>query len=292
MKPLAAGERVSYGLRHAVERDTTVATLPDRLRRRGVPAARAGGPGGADRRPPPPDDRRGHHGPGARGRRSRQRRARSATRRCCSARRARSASRRTSGPPGSAPSPTRWCARSAQGSSAGTDARRLLRRDRGRHHRLRRRDARPGRRGVVAGPAGRRRSCWPATSAPARRRSSRASAAGLGVTDRITSPTFTLVHVYEGRLPVHHLDVYRLEQLSEALDLGLPEMLDEGGVVLIEWGDAILPVLPHDFLEVRLTFGDRRRRPPRRPSVPSAPRWALARRRAGRRAQPLAGGGR
>jgi tRNA threonylcarbamoyladenosine biosynthesis protein TsaE len=78
---------------------------------------------------------------------------------------------------------------------------------------------------------------------------------GLGVTDRITSPTFTLVHVYEGRMPVHHLDVYRLEQLSEALDLGLPEMLDEGGVVLIEWGDAILPVLPHDLLEVRLTFG-------------------------------------
>jgi len=78
---------------------------------------------------------------------------------------------------------------------------------------------------------------------------------GLGVTDRITSPTFTLVHVYEGRVPVHHLDVYRLEQLNEALDLGLAEMLDEGGVVLIEWGDAILPVLPHDFLEVRLTFG-------------------------------------
>jgi tRNA threonylcarbamoyladenosine biosynthesis protein TsaE len=81
--------------------------------------------------------------------------------------------------------------------------------------------------------------------------------AGLGVTDRITSPTFTLVHVYEGgRLPVHHVDVYRLDQLSEALDLGLAEMLDEWGVVLIEWGDAITPVLPHDYLEVRLTFGD------------------------------------
>jgi tRNA threonylcarbamoyladenosine biosynthesis protein TsaE len=78
----------------------------------------------------------------------------------------------------------------------------------------------------------------------------------LGVQERITSPTFTLVHVYEGRLPIHHLDVYRLDQLNEALDLGLAEMLDEGGVVLIEWGDAILPVLPHDLLEVRLTFGD------------------------------------
>lgn len=80
---------------------------------------------------------------------------------------------------------------------------------------------------------------------------------GLGVSDRITSPTFTLVHVYDGgRLPVHHLDVYRLEQISEALDLGLAEMLDEGGVVLVEWGDAITPVLPHDRLEVRLTFGE------------------------------------
>ena len=77
----------------------------------------------------------------------------------------------------------------------------------------------------------------------------------LGVTERITSPTFTLVHVYEGDLPIHHLDVYRLDQLSEALDLGLPEMLDEGGVVLVEWGDAILPVLPADLLEVRLTLG-------------------------------------
>jgi tRNA threonylcarbamoyladenosine biosynthesis protein TsaE len=79
---------------------------------------------------------------------------------------------------------------------------------------------------------------------------------GLGVTDRITSPTFTLVHVYEGdRLIIHHLDVYRLGTLSEAVDLGLAEMLDEGGVVLIEWGEAILPVLPHDYLDVRLTFG-------------------------------------
>jgi tRNA threonylcarbamoyladenosine biosynthesis protein TsaE len=104
---------------------------------------------------------------------------------------------------------------------------------------------------------------------------------GLGIAERITSPTFTLVHVYEGRLPVHHLDVYRLEQLSEALDLGLPEMLDDGGVVLIEWGDAILPLLPHDYLEVRITFGpgddDRRLA-----FDPVGPAWAP-------RADPLAG---
>ena len=78
---------------------------------------------------------------------------------------------------------------------------------------------------------------------------------GLDVTERITSPTFTLAQQYEGRMVVHHLDVYRLEQLAEVADLGLSELLDDGGVVLIEWGDSILPALPSDFLEVRLTFG-------------------------------------
>lgn len=78
---------------------------------------------------------------------------------------------------------------------------------------------------------------------------------GLGVAEPVTSPTFTLAQQYEGRLRVHHLDVYRLDQMAEVADLGLAELLDDGGVVLIEWGDAILPVLPTDYLEVRLTFG-------------------------------------
>jgi tRNA threonylcarbamoyladenosine biosynthesis protein TsaE len=80
--------------------------------------------------------------------------------------------------------------------------------------------------------------------------------AALGVTDRITSPTFTLVSQYRGRLELYHLDVYRLDQVEEVLDLGLAEMLDEGGVTLIEWGDTIIPVLPADYLEVRLRLGE------------------------------------
>jgi tRNA threonylcarbamoyladenosine biosynthesis protein TsaE len=79
---------------------------------------------------------------------------------------------------------------------------------------------------------------------------------GLDVDEPITSPTFTLAQQYEGRLLVHHLDVYRLDQLNEVAELGLSELLDDGGVTLIEWGDAILPVLPNDYLEVRLTFGE------------------------------------
>ncbi|HEX6420473.1 MAG TPA: tRNA (adenosine(37)-N6)-threonylcarbamoyltransferase complex ATPase subunit type 1 TsaE [Acidimicrobiales bacterium] len=100
--------------------------------------------------------------------------------------------------------------------------------------------------------------------------------AGLGVVDPITSPTFTLAQQYSGRLTVHHLDVYRLDQLGEVAELGLSELLDDGGVVLIEWGDAILPVLPSDYLEVRLTFGDGGAGDDERRILirPVGPRWA------------------
>ena len=77
---------------------------------------------------------------------------------------------------------------------------------------------------------------------------------GLGIDEQITSPTFALVQSYTGRLDLYHLDVYRLDQVAEAVDLGLSELLDDGSVTVIEWGDAIAPVLPHDYLEVHLRF--------------------------------------
>ena len=82
-------------------------------------------------------------------------------------------------------------------------------------------------------------------------------ARGLGVSDLVTSPTFTIVREYVGtELALHHLDVYRLEQLREVLELGVGEMLDEDAVMLVEWGDAVLPALGDQYLEVRLAFGD------------------------------------
>jgi tRNA threonylcarbamoyladenosine biosynthesis protein TsaE len=78
----------------------------------------------------------------------------------------------------------------------------------------------------------------------------------LGVTEQITSPTFTLANQYQGRLEFNHLDVYRLDQLEEVFDLGLPEMLDDGGVTIIEWGNVIAPALPADYLEIRLSIDD------------------------------------
>lgn len=81
--------------------------------------------------------------------------------------------------------------------------------------------------------------------------------AGLGVSEPITSPTFTLAQRYDtGRLLLHHLDVYRLDQIDEAIDLALPELLESGGVVVIEWGDKILPALPPDFLHIGFSFGE------------------------------------
>lgn len=77
---------------------------------------------------------------------------------------------------------------------------------------------------------------------------------GLGITARITSPTFTLANHFKGRLELNHLDVYRLDQIEETLDLDLPELL-ERGVTVIEWGEQILPALPDDHLLIRLLLG-------------------------------------
>jgi tRNA threonylcarbamoyladenosine biosynthesis protein TsaE len=82
-------------------------------------------------------------------------------------------------------------------------------------------------------------------------------ARGLGIDEQVTSPSFTLVQSYQGggRLPLLHADVYRLEHLQEIIDLGLPELLDEGAAAVVEWGDLAAPVLLPDYLGIRIEFG-------------------------------------
>jgi tRNA threonylcarbamoyladenosine biosynthesis protein TsaE len=81
-------------------------------------------------------------------------------------------------------------------------------------------------------------------------------ATALGVTDRVTSPTFTILHEYDGRFPIMHLDVYRLDSFQEILDLGFEEFFDPRAVVLIEWGDAVEQLLPRRHLRIELRRSD------------------------------------
>ena len=77
-------------------------------------------------------------------------------------------------------------------------------------------------------------------------------AIALGVERGVTSPTFTIVHEYEARFPIIHLDVYRLNSFQEVIDLGFEEYLDPEAIVLIEWGDAIAPMLPRRHLDIEM----------------------------------------
>jgi tRNA threonylcarbamoyladenosine biosynthesis protein TsaE len=80
--------------------------------------------------------------------------------------------------------------------------------------------------------------------------------AALGVGGPITSPTFTLVRMYKGTIPLVHADVYRLDHLQEVIDLALPELLDDGAVAVVEWGDVAAATFPPDYLSVRIDFAD------------------------------------
>lgn len=77
-------------------------------------------------------------------------------------------------------------------------------------------------------------------------------AAALGIDEPITSPTYTLIGEYEGRLPLHHIDLYRLSGPEEALGLGLEEYFDANGITAIEWAERAEGLLPSDMLHIQI----------------------------------------
>jgi len=81
-------------------------------------------------------------------------------------------------------------------------------------------------------------------------------AGGLDVGAWATSPTFVLVNEYRGRLPVHHVDAYRLAGPVELEDLGLDEVLAADAVAFVEWADRVAAVLPESWLELVLHIRD------------------------------------
>lgn len=81
-------------------------------------------------------------------------------------------------------------------------------------------------------------------------------AQGLGVAQPARSPTFVLVAQYQGRLPMYHADLYRVNNPLEALELGLDDQEREAGVCVVEWAEKAPEAFPQEHLEVRIAYED------------------------------------
>ena len=77
-------------------------------------------------------------------------------------------------------------------------------------------------------------------------------AASLGIKDEITSPTFCLISEYEGKMPLYHMDVYRLEGGEDFINLGVEDLMYGNGVTLIEWSEKVMDELPKKTIILKL----------------------------------------
>jgi tRNA threonylcarbamoyladenosine biosynthesis protein TsaE len=81
-------------------------------------------------------------------------------------------------------------------------------------------------------------------------------AKALGVTRYVTSPTFTIVNEYEGRLPLYHFDVYRIADPEEMYEIGYEEYIESGGVCIVEWSELIEELFPDSYIRITITKDD------------------------------------
>ena len=84
----------------------------------------------------------------------------------------------------------------------------------------------------------------------------RGLARGLGYRGRVTSPTFTIVNEYDGRIPLFHFDMYRLKTSDELYDIGWDDYLERGGVCAVEWSERVADALPTDAVRVDIARGE------------------------------------
>ena len=84
----------------------------------------------------------------------------------------------------------------------------------------------------------------------------RGLARGLGCRGRVTSPTFTIVNEYQGRIPLFHFDMYRLDGEDDLFDIGWDDYLARGGVCAVEWSERIDSALPPDAVTVSIARGE------------------------------------
>ena len=84
----------------------------------------------------------------------------------------------------------------------------------------------------------------------------RGIARGLGIKDNITSPTFTLICEYAGKLPLYHMDLYRISDSDEFEMIGGREIIYSGGISVIEWAEKIEEYLPEKMIHVNITINN------------------------------------
>ena len=86
-------------------------------------------------------------------------------------------------------------------------------------------------------------------------------AEGLGISNQVKSPSFTIVNEYKGKFPLYHNDLYRLDSLDDIPHTGIEDVIYGGGVVVIEWAERALPLLPPEYTLIRFYYtGENTRR--------------------------------